>query len=243
MRAVRIGLLNGGVVAAAVLVTAPASGGIILSFTDASGLAGEAEFTLVNATTLQVRLQNLSTGAPGGFSNSDQLLTSIAFDLGGVGNTVGDPTITGGTVFTGATSSTANFDITNVGPNSDVSGEWGFGNENNTGFGNNINFFSSNNAHATAFGGPNMDGPAGLDGPQGGLVANPAVISLGGLGAIQDEVVATLNLSSGITDLSFLSHGVTFEFGSDAAFFTVPAPGALAMLGLAVLAGRRRRRA
>ena len=243
MRINRIVLCSGCVICGVALCSGAASAGITISFSDASGLAGEAEFTLVNATTLEVRLQNVSTGAPGGFSNSDQLLTSVAFDLGGLGNTAGDPTITGGTVFTGASSTTLNFSITNVGANSDVSGEWGFGNGGTTGFFSHLNYFSANGAGATAFGATNMDGPDGLDGPQGGLLANPAVVALGGLGAIQDEVIATLTLSSGIADLSFLSRGVTFEFGSDAAFFDVPAPGALAMLSLAVIAGRRRRRA
>jgi MYXO-CTERM domain-containing protein len=222
---------------------ADCNAGIIVSFSEASGLAGEAEFTLVNPTTIQVRLRNLSTGAPGGFDNSMQLLTSVAFDLGGVGNTLGDPTIVGGTVFTGASSASVNFSVANVGANADVSGEWGFGNGGTTGFFTHLNFISSNNAEATAFGPVNLDATDGLDGPQGGLVASPAVIALGGLGAIQDEIVATITVSSAVSDLSFLANGVTFEFGSDAAFITVPAPGALALLGFAGLVGARRRRA
>jgi hypothetical protein len=223
-----------GVVASA-LLACPADAGVVVPFTDPSGLAGEAEFDLINATTLQVRLRNTSTGVPVGFNSADQLLTSCAFLLnGGV-------SITGGTVFTGATSSSINFDVASVGSNADVSGEWGFGNNGNTGYGALLNSFSSNNAQVDPFGLVNLDGPTGLDGPQGGLVANPAVVDLGGLGAIQDEVVATLNLSGGIADLSFLDNGVVIEFGSDAAFL-IPAPGALALLALAGLVGVRRRR-
>lgn len=227
-------------IAATLVVTSigsSATAGLVVSFSDVSGLAGEAEFTLVNATTLQVRLRNISTGVPGGFSNSDQLLTSLAFNLPGA---VG---ITSGSVFTGATSSSVNFDITNVGANADVSGEWGYGNGGTTGFGSLVNYFSSNNAGATAFGAVNLDATAGLDGPQGGLISSTPLVPIGGLGAIQDEVVATLNLSAAISDLSFLSDGVMIEFGSDAAFIpNVPAPGALAMLAVAGLVGARRRR-
>jgi MYXO-CTERM domain-containing protein len=213
----------------------PASAGIVLAFADVSGLAGEAEFTIIDPTTLEVRLRNLSTGVPGGFSSADQLLTSVAFDLGGV-------TITGGNVATGGSSSTVNFSVASVGPGGDVSGEWGFGNGGTTGFGSHVNFISSNNAGATAFGGINLDGPAGLDGPQGGLVANPSLVALGGLGAIQHEIVATLTLSGTLSDLSFLNDNVIFEFGSDAFFHATPAPGALGLFGLALLARSRRRR-
>src|SRR4029453_10378855 len=59
-----------GSITALTAIGADASAGIVVSFFDGSGLAGEAEFTLVNPTTLQVRLRNTSTGVPGGFSNS-----------------------------------------------------------------------------------------------------------------------------------------------------------------------------
>lgn len=234
MRSLQKHLVVGGIVASA-LLAANADAGVIINFNDPSGLAGQAEFDLLNPTTLQVRLRNTSTGVPVGFDSADQLLTSCAFLLnGGV-------TITGGSVFTGATSASVNFDITNVGASADVSGEWGYGNVGNTGYGALLQSFSSNNAQVDPFGGANLDGRTNLDGPQGGLVANPALVALGGLGAIQDEVIATLNLSAAIADLSFLSNGVIIEFGSDAAFL-VPAPGALALLGLAGLVGARRRR-
>lgn len=224
--------------AAFALPASDADAGIVVAFSEASGLAGEAEFTLINPTTLQIRLRNLSTGAPGGFDSADQLLTSVAFNLNGIN-------ITGGSVFTGANSSSINFSVLNVGPNADVSGEWGFGNGGTTGFEFHPNFISAMTAGVTPFGGANLDGRTELDGPQGGLVANPMVVSLGGLGAIQDEVVATVTLSAAVSDLSFLDKGVVFEFGSDAAFIIVPAPGALMLLAMAgvIGCGHRRRRA
>ena len=240
-----------------------AAGSIIVTFSDPSGLAAEAEFSLLNATTLRIRLRNTSTGVPGGFGNSDQILTGLAWDFGDPGSN-GDITITGGTVFTGPKSRSLNFNIQNVGPNEDVSGEWGYGNMDGTGL--LTNFISATTAHATRFGGLNLDGPVNIDGPQGGLVADPLLIPLGGLaaiqdevipilsfsggglGAIQDEVIATLSLSGALMESELLAdliaNGVRVEFGSDAAFIdgVVPAPGTIALLAIAGLLGRPRRR-
>ncbi len=238
--------LTGMVASAAVVVLADiASANIVFNFSDPSGLGAQAEFTLVDPTTLKVRLRNTSTGVPGGFDSSDQLLTGISWDFGALGINGGDITITGGSVVTGPTSFSINFDITNVGSNAVVSGEWGFGNMD--GSGALINFISGTTAGATPFGGPNLDSTVGIDGPQAGLVANPALVPLGGLGAIQDEIIATLSLSAAITKAELLGdllgNGVRVEFGSDAAFLDIPAPGAAALLGIAgLLSGRRRRR-
>lgn len=210
----------------------------LILFSDPSGLSAEAEFTLVNPTTLQVRVRNTSTGVPAGFSNSDQLLTVVSWDFdppGAAANT----TITGGTVAIGPTSASANFSTGSYGPGADVSGEYGAGNTAISGA--LANFLSANTAGATQFPGANRDGPVGLDGPQGGLVANPAPVALGGLGAIQNEIIATLTLSNPINDLSFLhENDVRVEFGSDAAFITSPEPGALALWALGMVAMIRR---
>lgn len=210
----------------------------MITLTDPSGLAAEAEFDLLNATTLEIRLRNISTGVPGGFSNSDQLLTSVAFDLGAPGDNGGDPDITGGSVVIGPTSASVNFSTGSYGPGANVSGEYGYGNGGTTGL--TPNFISANTAGATDFGGPNLDGPAGLDGPQAGLLANPELVPLGGLGAIQDEIIATVTLSQPVSDLSFLSNGVIVEFGSDAAF--LPEPASLALLLGGLIPALRRRR-
>jgi hypothetical protein len=122
-----------------------------------------------------------------------------------------------------------------------VSGEWGFGNMD--GSGALPNFVSANAAQATPFGGSNLDGPVNLDGPQGGLVADPPLVSLGGLGAIQDEVVITITVNLPLADLNFLlENGVRVEFGSDAEFITVPEPVTIPLLALATLALTHRRR-
>lgn len=233
--------------AAVSLCTSFANAGFVFAFNDVSGLAAEAEFTLLDPTTLEVRLRNVSTGVPGGFDSAGQLLTGVSWDFGpaGLGGSIA---ITGGSIATGPTSSSVNFDVTNVGPGANVGGEWGWSNDDGTGL--LPNFISANTAMAKAFGGPNLDGPVNIDGPQGGLVASPVLVPLGGLGAIQDEVIATIDLSGPYTDAQLLAdlvqHGTRVEFGSDAAFLTgnlVPAPGTLAVLAMGMCARRRRSRA
>lgn len=217
-----------------------ADAGFVFTYVDpgGSGLSAEAEFEMTGASTLQIRLKNTSTGAPGGFDNADQLLTSVSFDLA--------TAITGGSVMTGPSSASVNFSIANVGAGADVSGEWGFGSGGTTGL--HPDFISTNMAGATQFAGANLDGPSNLDGPQGGLAADPAVIALGGIGAVQDEVIATVTLADPYTNVQLqadlVGNGTIVEFGSDAAFVDgmIPTPGGLAVLALGALATHRRRR-
>lgn len=237
MRCLRLGSALAGAIAAVLVSSAP-SGAITFILSDASGLSAEAEFTLINPTTLEVRLRNTSTGAPGGFSNSDQILTGVSWDFTPPG--ASGPDITGGSIVIGPTSASLNFSTGAYGPGTNVGGEWGFSNDNMTGLLQ--NFISANAAQVTALGGLNLDGPGSIDGPQGGLVADPEVIALGGLGAIQDEVVATLTIDTPLANLNFLNDGVRVEFGSDAFFITVPETGTLGLLalGAAILSVRRR---
>jgi hypothetical protein len=226
--------------AAPALAAAAAASAETLVLTGDDGLAAEAQFTLVDDTTLEVRLRNTSTGAPAWFDSSDQILTGISWDFGLPGNDPADIAITGGFVVLGPDSYSLGFDAGDFGPGDDVSGEFGYGNDGTTDMF--ANMLTVNQSHATPFGGDNLDGPPVLGGPQGGLVADPLVLSLGGQGAIQTEVVATLYLSDNLTDLSFLQDNpVRVEFGSDAAFLTVPAPGAATLLGLGAMLRRRQR--
>ena len=223
-----------------------AAAGQIVTVSDASGLSAEVEFTLLDPMTLVVRAKNTSTGVPSGFSSADQLLTSVSWDFSPAGLSAGT-SITGGSVIIGPMSSSMSFSTGSYGAGYDVSGEYGYGNSGGTGI--LPNFVSGNTAGATPFGGANLDGPVNLNGPQAGLVANPALVSLGGLGAIQNEIIATLTLSNPIADLNFLDQGVTVEFGSDAAFLTthtIPEPSSV-VLGLTALASltvcKRRKKA
>lgn len=214
----------------------------ILNFTDPSGLSAEAEFTMINATTVQIRLRNTSTGVPIGFSNSDQILTGLSWDAGLPGDNPGDPSITGGSAEIGANSASVNFDTGNYGPGTDIGGEWGYGNVGNSGAMQNA--VSGNTAGITPFGGANLDGSPNLNGPQGGLVASPILVPMGGLGAIEDEIMIEITLDTAISGLSdLIGNGARVEFGSDAAFITViPAPGVFGLLAPVALAATRRRR-
>ena len=224
------------------LISVPALADSLL-FSDPSGLSAEVEFTLLDPTTLEVRARNTSTDVPDGFSNADQLLTAISWDFGLPGIHADDPAITGGWVIIGPTSASLNFDTGSYGAGADVSGEYGYGNED--GSGGLPNLVSALTAGATGFGGPNLDGPVAIDGPQGGLAADPVLVDLGELGAIQNEIIATLMIDTPLVDLDFLNRNmVRVEFGSDAAFITyLPVPGAavLVIVGLGTFAWLRRR--
>ena len=73
-------------------------------------------------------------------------------------------------------------------------------------------------------------------------MANPLPVAMGGLGAIQTEVIATLTLSNSVPNLDFLAANmVRVEYGSDAAFITVPEPTTILLLTLGGAAALRRR--
>ncbi len=223
----------------------------ILVFSGPSGLAAEAEFTMLDSTTLEIRLRNTSTGVPDGFDEAMRILTTISWDFGQVGIHGNDPQIIGGTVVIGPTSQSVNFNVNgpspaqDFGPGTDVSGEYGFGNTGNIDA--LINSLSSNRAHVAALSDGNLDGPSNISGPQAGLVANPPLIALSGLGAIQNEIIATLNRSKPVAQADVLEDlgFARVEFGSDAAFIDTsePASLAIALWGLLMLTDFDRRRA
>jgi hypothetical protein len=221
----------------------------IFFFSDPSGLAAEVVFTRIAPKVLEVRVRNTSTGVPEDFDDSsDQILTGVSWDFGAPGINAGDPQIIDGTVVIGPGSSSIDFDTGSYGPGDDVSGEYGYGNFDGTGL--LTNYISVMSAEETTpFGGPNLTGPPELDGPVGGLVANPPIEPLPSMGTIQDQIIATLTLNKAVPNLNFLSSNlVRIEFGSDMAFVTVPEPSALlgllsmGALGLVICAWRRRRR-
>jgi len=224
-------------VAVACLALAQDARAVLIQFNDPSGLAAEAEFTLLNPNQIQIRLKNTSTGVPMGFDGADQLVTGLSWNSFGVPG----QTITGGGAITGPTSGSIGFSGGDVGPGADVGGEWGYGAGPISGLGN--HFIAGNTSGLTLFGGPNLDGPANADGPQAGLVANPVLVALGGTGALQDEIIVTINLALAQPNLDFLDDTeILVEFGSDAAYIVVPGPGSAALLMIAGLTAVHRRR-
>ncbi|MCE5327426.1 MAG: PEP-CTERM sorting domain-containing protein [Planctomycetaceae bacterium] len=208
-----------------------------------AGLSAQAVFVWDDATPnlLKISLRNTSTSVPGWFGSADQILTSLSFDLGGVA-------ITGGTATIASGSQSVSFDgiPVQLTGGAVVSGEWGLG---NSGSGSSpllTNVISAMRAHTeTRFSNVNLDGPTNLDGPEGGIVTSPALVSLGGLGAVADCINFDLTLSGDLTGLGFLNdgQGLVAEFGSDAAFVTVPEPATMSLLAacsLAVVIRRRR---
>ena len=210
-------------------------------FSDAeSGLAARATFylDLARPDLLGIELVNMSTSLPEWFDSADQILTGVSFDLRG-------PQIMTGQAFIGEGGRSINFSRVShpLGPWANVSGEWGYGNDGTTGMLPNL--VSSMTAHTTPFPGANLDGPVNLNGPQGGLVPQTPLLSLGGQGAIAGPVVMALQLDRGLENLAFLDRGSIVEFGSNAAYLnsSVPEPaslGLLSLLGLGVVCRRRK---
>lgn len=207
-------VLAGGLLALGVVPSAQVSHTSVVFFSDPSGLAAQARFELTNGgNTLVVTVCNTSTGSPVWFTLQDQLLSSLAFDLGAPGVNASDPGIASGTVRTGPTSASINFSLAAVGPDQDVSGEYGYG---NAGAGTlRPNFVSSMDLGGLPFGGPNLDATTELSGPEGGLMAGLASIPLTGESGIQNEIVIELNLDQALSDMQFLSDGgASVGFGS-----------------------------
>lgn len=232
--------------AAAILAGANSNADLIWTWDNNEGLSAYATVSQADSDTLRIVVENTSTAWPSWMpaDSSNQILTSISFEL------PAGLEIVGGSAILGDGAVTIDFDDvgSQLSAGDDVSGEWGFGND-----GGKVNlarnFITAMTNHSTAFGGANLDGPSNLNGPQGGLVANPLLFSLGGLGAIRGPVVFELHIN-GQFDLLQVTRG-NIEFGSDAAFVgpgtveQVPEPTTatlLALGGVAFAGGWLRRR-
>jgi len=205
-----------------------------------NGLAARATWD-IDGTTLTITLENTSTGIPKGFEASDQLVVSLGFNLP-EGNSIssGDSALIGpGSIGLG--------DWSDRGPGDSVGEEWLWTNE----FGGDImeawrQILSTSNGqnggdHMTFDGKLNGD----VDGPFGGIAADPPFISIpSNRRAVSDSIVFSLTLASTLTfdELSSVANGAIVEFGSDMQYLGAPAPGALGLLAMAGILGRRRRR-
>lgn len=198
----------------------------------------------VSGTQLSIQLINNSTGVPADFDSAASLLTSVGFTL--PNNIIildgGAAIATGSSGFGAWASRTAG---------SSVSDNWAFTNT----FGGDL--FNSGQSLASKQVVSTVQGSVGggsatrfapssdpLDGPSGGMATTPPTISTGGLFGVSNSIVFTLNLSSAITDaqLQQLASASSVEFGSDARYLKIPAPGSAALLGLGGLMVARRRR-
>lgn len=224
---------------------------------------------VANLTTLGLSVP-LPTGVSGscpqsvtsGIEAACRLLTSFGWTYNAIGQS-----ITGGSV----TIATGSSGRGKIGPNeftygagTDWSAEWGFGNNKPMDGTGDLDFISTNEAHMTQFAtSPNRDGPAGLGGPQGGILSQ-AFTDAGGLGFVKDTLVFLVTFNADLTssDLQALQKATWWvEFGSSGYFLcvgpdprcrppvTASEPGSLVLMGTA-LAGvltvgglRRRRRA
>jgi len=215
-------------------------------------LRAQAVLTLqADNRTIEILLTNTTVGIPdvGAFDNpSDQILTSLYFDLGGPGLNPADPAIVGGQAFVGAGS-------VGVGNGNDlvagqeISNLWGFTNFKYTEAG--MEFLPPNivtvlTAHADAFTGGNLEGPG-----YGAISAlNLLDAHNAGLPSISDTVALFVQLDQDVESLASIVAAGNYvpyvEFGSDAHFFVaddppspppaVPEPLTLLSLGGAVAA-------
>jgi len=225
---------------------------VLVPYVAPTGQTATADYSFISGTQLQIILTETTPTALN-ISGGAAILTSVGFNL---------PTgvnITGGTVTINSGSTSVGFQIgpTPQGPfggGTNVSGEWGFANNSPLDSVGNFDFASTNTAQTTQFAGSNLDGPADLNGPQGGLLDDSA--QSGGLGVIDNSIIILLTLNTSLSaaqQAAFLAGlccnpgDSIVEWGSNDAFGApVPEPGTLLLLGsgLAGLGffGRRKKR-
>jgi len=196
-----------------------------LIFDEGIGLSGQAVFQLTDARTIDIWLTNTSTQRPPDpwFDDpSDQILTSLYFDLGAPGLNAADPAIIGGWAWVGDDSYSIGKDGSLSGGD-EVSTLWGFGNFQYTEPGMDMlppNLLSTNTAHTTAF-----QGSETLKGPEYGLATGDTDVfpeTTGGLTAIRDTIHVQAWLDRDLATLASLIEPGGFvphiEFGSDYEF-------------------------
>jgi hypothetical protein len=266
-------VLTAGVVIGALALSALAAHAFTIILGGPTGYSARIDVTQVGPNQLRILVQNTTTlglSAPSAVPGSCpqlvtssidaacRLLASFGYTFNAISKNItgGSAKIASGSVGSGKIGPTS----FTYGAGTDWSAEWGFGNNAPMDGTGNLDFLSTNESHMTQFAsGPNRDGPAGLDGPQGGLLSR-VFTSADGLGFVQDTLEFLVNYSAELTaaDLEALQNATWWvEFGSSGYFLCagpdprctpprkVAEPSAFALTGTAlagVLTVRRLRR-
>jgi hypothetical protein len=220
-----------------------------LLFDQETGLRGQAIFDLVDNRHIAILLTNTSYAIPGlpGFDNpSDQVLTSLYFDLGAPGLNPNDPKIIGGGAWV-AVESYGVGDHNDLKAGDDLSKLWGYGNFKYEAPQEFLgpNFLTTISAHGIPFA-----QPGALKGPNYGALSSANLLNAydTGLPTIADTVRFSLTLDRDVTTLADLvaegQYTPYVEFGSDFQFYVAddepgpnqqpgPIPEPLTLAGLA----------
>jgi hypothetical protein len=209
-----------------------------------NGLRAQASFEN-SGKDLIVRLTNTSTGVPAGFGVGESFLVSVGFNL------PADVSI--------ATAKTALIAPGSFGVASwsgrlagaSVAEEWLWTNDFGGDLMNSGQVNSARQVISTSSGqgggtSERFDGGTGtVNGPSGGIVAAPPIVSLPGSSmGVSNSIIFAVTLTRALTDAenNSVAQGSLVEYGSDARYLRVPAPSSsLALIGAALIMGRRRR--
>lgn len=202
-----------------------------------NGLAAKGTFS-INGNQLKIVLQNTSTGVPIGFDSAAQLLTSVGMNLPtGLKFSSGDSsTISPGSIGVGSWSGLL--------AGADVSDMWAWTND-----GGGDLLRSYHQVVSTSASSKNEvkflpGGLSPLDGPWGGMTANPPILGVpSSKPAVSDSITFLLTLNGTMTEaqLEAVANASIVEFGSDERYLGVPEPASIVLLGLAGLVLMRRR--
>lgn len=202
------------------------------SFGPLNGLSARATFE-VSGTSLDILLENTSTGAPADFDGADGLLVSLAFDLpDGVAIASSTAAVIGpGSQGLGAWSDRE--------PGDSVAEEWVW---TNNGSGDLLSGWSQviTTSNGTGAGTPAAFGATtNVSGPYGGIAAAPPLFNVpGSQRAVSNGIAYSLTLTAPVTEAQLYAgvmEGVV-EFGSDRRYLSTPEPTSL----VGLLALRRR---